>query len=110
MILATTPTLGGREITGHLGIVSGRHSHGTNMIEHLLERIRGIFGGRAELTEKQVAATEAHAKAAMIAAAEALGADAVIGISTSYAMMGGGRIVQVNMVGSAVRLAPEAEV
>lgn len=105
MIITHTPTVEGRCAVEYLGTVSGQYVNGMSLIAHILERVRGAFGGRSGFHEGEITETRERAIAAMLIQAETLGADAVISFSTSYSMISGGRVVLVVASGTAVRLA-----
>lgn len=105
MIITTTPTVEGRPATEHLGVVSGQYVNGMSLLGHLLERIRGIFGGRSPFHKNEIIETREAAVSEMVAQAESLGADAVVGFGCSYSMISGGRVVLVVASGTAVKLA-----
>lgn len=52
MLVSTTNTLDGYEITAYLGIVSGEAIMGTNIFKDFFASIRDIVGGRAAAYEQ----------------------------------------------------------
>lgn len=107
MIITTTPTIEGRPASEHLGIVSGQFVNGMSLLGHLLERIRGIFGGQSPFHKNEVIETREAAVREMVTQAEALGADAIVGFGCSYSMISGGRVVLIVASGTAVKLAKQ---
>ena len=51
MLLTTTNTIEGKEITQYFGIVSGETIIGANVFKDFFAGIRDIVGGRAVLTK-----------------------------------------------------------
>jgi uncharacterized protein YbjQ (UPF0145 family) len=80
MILSTTPTIEGRPARTYLGIVTGEVIVGANIVKDLFAGIRDIVGGRAGAYEGTLRNARNAALDELAAEAEALGADAVMGI------------------------------
>ena len=80
MILATTETVPGRTISKHLGMVRGNTVRAKHIGKDILAVLRNLVGG--ELNEYTDMLTEARNEAInrMIEQAEALDADAVVGL------------------------------
>jgi len=106
MLLTTTESVEGRAIRGYLGIVSGDAVMGTNLFRDLFAGIRNIVGGRSGSYEKELRNAKAAALEALAEEAEALGADAVIGIDLDYEAIGGDSttMLMVSANGTAVKL------
>ena len=101
MIVTTTPTLEGRSITEYRGLVTGEAILGAN----LFAGIRDIVGGRSGAYEQELARARHIAVEEMTAAAQALGADAVVGVDLDYETVGqGGSMLMVTASGTAVSL------
>jgi uncharacterized protein YbjQ (UPF0145 family) len=107
MILTTTDGVEGRRIESYLGIVSGDAVMGTNIVRDLFAGIRDIVGGRVGSYEKELRNAKAHALEAMQAEAEALGADAVVGMDLDYETIASDKstLLMVCVNGTAVKLA-----
>ncbi len=84
MIITTTPTVEGRQITEYLGIVSGEAVGGTNFIKDFFAGITDIIGGRSRGYEKSLSKIRDQSLEDMSQQAEALGADAIVGIDLDY--------------------------
>ena len=99
MLLTTTNTIEGKEITQYFGIVSGETIIGANVFKDFFAGIRDIVGGRAGSYEaKETALKE------MSDHATQLGANAVIAIDLDYETVGGsGSMLMVTAAGTAVR-------
>ena len=52
MLVTTTSTLQGKQITRYLGIVSGETIIGANVFRDFFAGIRDIVGGRSALTKR----------------------------------------------------------
>ena len=105
MIVTTTPTLEGRSITEYRGLVTGEAILGANLFKDLFAGIRDIVGGRSGAYEQELARARHIAVEEMTAAAQALGADAVVGVDLDYETVGqGGSMLMVTASGTAVSL------
>ena len=104
MIVTTTPTIEGRPIAEYRGIVTGEAILGANIFKDLFAGIRDIVGGRSGAYEQELAKARTIAMTEMEAAAQAVGADAVIGIDLDYETVGQGSMLMVTASGTAVRL------
>lgn len=106
LLVTTTPSVEGRAITEHLGIVSGEAILGMNAFKDLFAGIRDIVGGRSGAYEEELRRAREIAIAEMTRAATELGADAVVGVDVDYETVGGnGSMLMVAVAGTAVRLA-----
>ena len=103
MLMTTTNTVEGRQITEYIGIVSGDAVVGANLFRDLFARVRDIVGGRAGGYEKALAGAKEAAMEDLAAHAAALGADAVVGIDLDYESVGDSMLM-VSVNGTAVRL------
>ena len=105
MILTTTTAIEGRPVSQYLGIVTGEVIVGANIFKDLFAGVRDIVGGRSGAYESTLRDARAEAFEEATAEAEALGADAVIGIDIDYEVLGqGGSMLMVTVSGTAVRL------
>lgn len=105
MLITTTDTVQGREITDYLGIVSGQAIYGANVFRDLFAGIRDIVGGRSGSYESVLADGAKEALGDMQAEAEAMGANAIVGISVDYESVGKeGSMLMVAVSGTAVRV------
>ena len=103
MLLVTTDTVDGRRVVDYLGIVSGDAIVGANMFRDFFARIRDVVGGRAGGYENALKGAKEAAIGDMIEQAEALGANAVIGVDLDYETVGDSMLM-VSANGTAVRL------
>jgi len=106
MIVTTTDGVDGRRIDAYLGLVTGEAIMGTNVFRDLFAGIRDIVGGRSGGYEKEVKKAKGLAVEQMIEEAEALGADAVVGIDIDYEVIGGDKKILLMAIanGTAVKL------
>ncbi|HEH9394553.1 heavy metal-binding domain-containing protein [Aeromonas salmonicida] len=103
MILSTTPTLEGKNIREYRGIVVGEAILGANIFKDLFAGIRDIIGGRAGAYEKELARAREIAFDELKERAQALGANAVVGIDIDYEVVGqNGSMLMVSISGTAV--------
>lgn len=104
MLLTTTHTIEGKEITQYFGIVSGETIIGANVFKDLFASIRDIVGGRAESYESVLRQAKETALREMSDQAARMGANAVIGVDLDYETVGGnGSMLMVTAAGTAVR-------
>ena len=104
MILTTTPSLEGHQITDYLGIVTGETIIGANVFRDIFASIRDIVGGRSSSYEEVLRKAKDTALHEMQAHAEAMVANAVVGIDLDYETVGGsGSMLMVTASGTAVR-------
>lgn len=105
MLLTTTHTLDGKQITKYLGIVSGEAILGANIFKDFFAGIRDIVGGRSAAYEEELRKAKNIALKEMEEEARKLGANAVVGIDLDYQTVGigsGGNMLMVGASGTAV--------
>ncbi|NEX83235.1 heavy metal-binding domain-containing protein [Aeromonas rivipollensis] len=103
MILSTTPTLEGKAIREYRGIVVGEAILGANIFKDLFAGIRDIIGGRSGAYEKELTRAREIAFEELKERAQALGANAVVGIDIDYEVVGqNGSMLMVSISGTAV--------
>jgi uncharacterized protein YbjQ (UPF0145 family) len=88
MQITTTPTIEGRRITAYLGIVTGEAILGANLFKDLFAGIRDMVGGRSATYERELQNARDIALGELQERAEALGANAVVGIDLDYEVLG----------------------
>ena len=104
MLLTTTNTIEGRQITQYYGIVSGETIIGANMFKDFFAGIRDIVGGRAGSYESVLREAKEIAMNEMSEQAKSMGANAVIGIDLDYETVGAnGSMLMVTAAGTAVK-------
>jgi len=103
VIITTTPTLEGKSIRQYLGLVVGEAIVGANVFKDLFASIRDIVGGRSAAYEEELQRARDIAVQEMIARAQAMGANAIVGIDLDYEVLGqGGSMLMVTVSGTAV--------
>jgi uncharacterized protein YbjQ (UPF0145 family) len=103
MILSTTHSVPNREITEILGIARGSTVRSRNIGRDILAGLKNIVGGEIEeYTQLQAQAREQSIHR-MIDDAKGLGADAIVGIQITTAMVTSGA-AEILAFGTAVKL------
>jgi uncharacterized protein YbjQ (UPF0145 family) len=104
MLVTTTPQIEGKKITAYLGVVSGEAIMGADLFKDLFASIRNIVGGRAAAYENELRRAKDIALTEMADNAQALGANAVVGVDLDYETLGqGGNMLMVSASGTAVK-------
>ena len=105
MILTTTPTIEGRTITEYRGVVFGEVIAGVDFLKDIAASIRNFVGGRSGSYEEELIRAREAAMDEMRERAEAMGADAVVGIDIDYEVLGANNgMLMVTASGTAVKL------
>ena len=105
MLMTTTPSVEGKRIVRYLGVVIGETIIGANVFRDFLAGVRDFFGGRSGSYEAVLREAKDTALEEMARQAEALGANAVVGIDLDYETVGGsGSMLMVTCSGTAVRV------
>lgn len=103
MILSTTPTIEGHTIREYKGVVTGETIIGANAFKDFFAGIRDIVGGRSGSYEKVLREAKDTSLQELMQRAEALGANAVVGIDLDYETIGAnGSMLMVAASGTAV--------
>ncbi len=108
MLITTTPTVQGVEIGNYYGIVTGEAILGANIFKDFFAGIRDIVGGRSAAYEEELRKARDTAIDEMAMEAEALGANAVVGVDIDYETIQvgqGGNMLMVSAAGTAVQIA-----
>lgn len=103
MLITTTDGADGKTVRRYLGVVSGDAVVGANLFRDLFARVRDIVGGRAGGYENALREAKDHAMDDMVSEAQALGANAVIGVDLDYEALGDSMLM-VSANGTAVVL------
>jgi uncharacterized protein YbjQ (UPF0145 family) len=88
MILTTTPKIEGYPIREYKGIVTGETIIGANLLKDFMAGIRDIVGGRSSSYERVLRQAKDTSMQEMAERAQALGANAIIGIDIDYETIG----------------------
>jgi uncharacterized protein YbjQ (UPF0145 family) len=102
MIVTTTPDLQGRTIREYSGIVVGESIIATNVLRDIMAGLRDVVGGRSGAYEQKMQEARDIALKEMVEKAEALGADAVVGVDIDYETVGN-NMMMVSASGTAVK-------
>ncbi len=103
MIISTTPSIEGRNITQYHGIVTGEAILGANIFKDFFAGIRDIVGGRSAAYERELRKARTIAMRELQEEAQSLGANAVVGVDLDYETVGQqGGMLMVSVSGTAV--------
>lgn len=104
MLLTTTNNIEGRSIEDYKGVISAEIIIGANFLKDIMGGLRDFFGGRSGTYEKVLEEARQNALNELSLKAQALGANAVIGIDLDFETVGsGGSMLMVVASGTAVR-------
>ena len=93
MILSTTPQIEGHTIREYKGVVTGETIIGANVFRDFMAGIRDIVGGRSASYEKVLAEAKDTSMQEMMQRAQALGANAIVGIDIDYETINGSMLM-----------------
>jgi uncharacterized protein YbjQ (UPF0145 family) len=88
MQITTTPNIEGQRVTAYLGIVTGEAILGANLFKDLFAGIRDMVGGRSATYERELQNARELALGELQERAQALGANAVVGVDLDYEVLG----------------------
>ncbi|MBR4015093.1 MAG: putative heavy metal-binding protein [Anaerotignum sp.] len=104
MIITTTNTIEGRKIVEYKGIVFGEVVAGVDFVKDMMAGLSNIFGGRSNTYETELIEARENAIREMQQRAEAMGANAVVGVDIDYEVLGANNgMLMVTASGTAVR-------
>lgn len=105
MIVTTTPGIEGKRITRYIGIVSGEAILGANVFKDIFATVRDIVGGRSATYEAELQKARDIALKELEQRAQAMGANAVVGVDLDYEVLGQSNgMLMVAVSGTAVTL------
>ncbi|MEG0913631.1 MAG: heavy metal-binding domain-containing protein [Oscillospiraceae bacterium] len=105
MIITTTNTIEGREISSYLGIVFGEVVNGVDFVRDFAAGITNFLGGRSGSYEDELVNARGNAMSEMQSRAASLGADAIVGVDIDYEVLGSNNgMLMVSASGTAVKL------
>lgn len=105
MIITTTNSIEGRQITEYLGVVSAESVHGINVVRDFFTGMRDFFGGRSQTLERALKEARAEVTDEIRERAGVLRADAIVGLDFEISMPSGrGGMLVVFATSTAVRL------
>ena len=103
MLITTTPTIEGHPIREYKGLVSGEVIFGMNFLKDIGASLRDFFGGRTESYENAMLEGRETAQKEMIERAQAMGANAIVGVSFGYETVGqANSMIMISISGTAV--------
>lgn len=103
MILTTTNTIEGHRVKQYIGIVTGEVILGANIFKDFFASLRDIVGGRSGAYERVLKEAKDSALRELSEKAQAMGANAIIGIDLDYETLGAsGSMLMVSASGTAV--------
>jgi len=102
MIVTTTHDIQGQTIREYLGIVVGESIIATNIFRDIMASVRDVVGGRSKAYEEKMNEARGIAIDEMMEKAQALGADAVVGVDIDYETVGN-NMMMVSASGTAVK-------
>jgi len=103
MIVTTTPQVEGKKIVEYKGIVCGEVISGVNFVKDFMAGIRDLVGGRSQTYEEELINARNGAIDELTRRAQAMGANAVVGIDIDYEVLGqAGSMLMVTVSGTAV--------
>lgn len=103
MILTTTPTIEGHPVRQYLGVVTSETIIGANVFKDFMAGIRDLVGGRSNAYEQVLREAKDAALQELTSRAQALGANAIVGIDFDYETVGSsGSMLMVTCSGTAV--------
>jgi len=103
MLLTTTPTVQGHEITNYMGVVTGETIIGANFVKDICASLTDFFGGRSGTYENVLREAKDSALKEMSERAQWMGANAIVGIDLDYETIGAqGSMLMVTCSGTAV--------
>jgi uncharacterized protein YbjQ (UPF0145 family) len=104
VLVTTSHTVPGREVTETLGVVVADVTPGRHLGKDIAGGIRDLVGGRSGSWEKTLAENQETALDELVAEASDLGANAVVAVTLEDESLGGqGGMMNVKIAGTAVR-------
>jgi len=103
MLITTTAVLQDKKIVEHLGVVSSEVIIGANVVRDIFAAFRDFFGGRSQSYEAVFKQAKSEALKEIVLRANALGANAIIGVDYDFLNLGSrGSMLMVAVSGTAV--------
>lgn len=102
MLITTTASIEGKQITEYKGLVFGEIVVGANIIRDFFAGITDIIGGRSGAYESKLNTARREALKELEKEAQKIGANAVVGVSFDYQTLGTKDMFVVAVTGTAV--------
>lgn len=102
MIITSTPTIEGHQISEYKGLVFGEVVSGANFIRDFFASITDVIGGRSGAYESKLNSARRDALKELEKEASKVGANAVVGVSMEYQTIGSKDMFIVVATGTAV--------
>ncbi len=103
MLIVTTDTVPNHEIADVLGLVSANSVRSRNVGRDILAGIKSMMGGEIHAYTKLMTETREQVLEKLVASAESMGADAIVGMKMESSDVGQ-NMAEVYMYGTAVKL------
>lgn len=103
MLVTTTNNVEGYRITTYYGIVNGETIMGANIFRDFLASITDVVGGRSGAYENKLKEAREIAIGEMVAQAQRMGANAIVGVDVDYEVVREGMLM-VAVSGTAVKV------
>jgi uncharacterized protein YbjQ (UPF0145 family) len=103
MLVTTTPNVEGYRITQYFGMVNGETIMGANILRDFMASITDVIGGRSGAYENKLKEARDIAISEMVAQAERMNANAIVGVDVDYEVVREGMLM-VAVSGTAVRV------
>lgn len=105
VLITTSHTVPGREITAHHGVVVADVTPGRNVAKDIAGGLRDVIGGRSKSWERTLEENQQTALDELVAEAQSVGADAVVAVDITDESLGGqGGMMNVKAFGTALSL------
>ncbi|MDN3680647.1 heavy metal-binding domain-containing protein [Vibrio tapetis subsp. quintayensis] len=88
MIITTTQSIDGKNISQYKGVIAGEAILGANLFKDLFAGIRDLVGGRSATYEAELQRAREIALQELEQKALELGANAVVGVDIDYEVLG----------------------
>ena len=103
MIVSTTETVPGRDVSEVLGVVTGNIVQARNIGRDIQAGLRSVVGGKVGVYSEMLAEARAEATRLMVTEAEGLNADAVVNVRYTTSAISQG-MSEILAYGTAVKL------
>ena len=104
MILTTTATIQGKEVTEYIGVITAENVLGINFVKDIFGGFTDFFGGRSNTYEAEIKKARDLALQELEVKAKEVGADAVLGVDFDFEVIGSkGTMLMVHVSGTAVK-------